>query len=85
MHPSHEWNARTQPFERWGLNLISPLLKTPRGNKWIITVIDYATGWPEAEAIPEATSEVLAQFIHTKVYRQYGAPKEIIIDRGANL
>ncbi len=42
-------------------------------------------GWPEAKAIPEATSEVLAQFICTKVYHQYGAPKEIITDHRVNL
>ncbi len=80
MHPSHEWNAQTQPFKRWELDLIGPLPKIPHGNKWIITVIDYAMGWPEAKAILEATSEVLAQFIRTKVYCQYGVPKEIITD-----
>jgi transposase InsO family protein len=85
-HPSHEWQeTRTQPFECWGLDLIGMLPKTANGNRWIITAIDYATGWAEAEAVPEATAEVLAEFVRRRIYRQYGAPREIITDRGINL
>jgi hypothetical protein len=83
MHPSHQWNGRTQPFERWGLDLIGPLPKTANGNRWVIIAVDYATGWPKAHPIRDATSEVLAEFMRTKIYRQYGAPKEVITDRGS--
>ena len=47
-----------QPFERWGIDLIGRLPTTPNGNNWIITAVDYATGWPVARAVPEATDEV---------------------------
>ena len=85
MHPSGTWSDRSQPFERWGLDLIGPLPKTDDGNKWIVTAIDYSTRWPVARAIPEATAEALADFVVNDMYRDYGAPKEIITDRGANL
>jgi hypothetical protein len=49
-----------QPFERWGVDLIGRLPVTPNGNKWIITAIDYATGWPVAKAVPDATDEAAA-------------------------
>ena len=85
MHPSHTWHDKSQPFERWGLDLIGTLPKTDKGNRWIVTAIDYSTRWPVAVAIPEATSEALADFVVHHIYKNYGAPAEIITDRGANL
>ncbi len=85
MHPSHTWKDRSQPFERWGLDLIGVLPTTENGNRWIVTAIDYATRWPVAESLKDATAETLADFVVRRIYRDYGTPKEIITDRGANL
>jgi hypothetical protein len=74
-----------QPFQRWGIDLIGRLPKTMDGNRWIITAIDYATGWPIAKAIPKATEEAIAEFIHDEIYMHYGAPQEIFTDGGKNL
>lgn len=74
-----------QPFQRWGIDLIGRLPKTMDGNRWIITAIDYATGWPIAKAIPKATEEAIAEFIHDEIYLHYGAPQEIFTDGGKNL
>src|SRR4030095_14185736 len=65
--------------------LVSRLPKIMDGNHWIITAIDYAMGWPIAQAIPKATEEAIAEFIHDEIYMQYGAPQEIFTDRGKNL
>ena len=67
-----------RPFQRWGIDLIGRLPKTMDGNRWIITAIDYATGWPIAKAIPAA-------FIYNEIYLHYGAPQEIFTDGGKNL
>jgi hypothetical protein len=61
------------------------LPKTNDGNQWIITAIDYATGWPIAKAIPKATEETIADFIYDEIYMHYGAPQEIFTDGGKNL
>ena len=74
-----------QPFQRRGIDLIGRLPKTMKGNKWIITAIDYATGWPFAKAIPKATEEAIADFIFDEIYMHYGAPQEIFTDGGKNL
>src|SRR4030095_302048 len=65
--------------------LVSRLPKIMDGNHWIITAIDYAMGWPIAQAIPKATEEAIAEFIHDEIYMQYGAPQEIFTDGGKNL
>jgi hypothetical protein len=74
-----------QPFQRWGIDLIGRLPTTTSGNRWIITAIDYATGWPIAKAIPKATEEAIADFIYNEIYMHYGAPQEIFTDGGKNL
>jgi transposase InsO family protein len=78
-------DAKIRPFERWGLDLIGRLPTTPNGNRWIITAIEYVTGWPVARALKEATEEEIARFIHEEIYTNYGAPREIISDNGPNL
>ena len=55
------------------------------GNRWIITAIDYATGWPIAKAISKADEEAIADFIYNEIYMHYGAPQEIFTDGGKNL
>jgi len=85
MHPSHQWTGRVQPFDRWGLDLIGRLPKMSNGNQWIISAVDYATAWPVAKAVPKADAETIADFLHDEIYLYYGAPKEIITDRGPNL
>jgi hypothetical protein len=74
-----------QPFQRWGIDLIGRLPKTMNGNRWIITAIDYATGWPIAKAIPVATEDAIAEFIYDEIYMHYGTPQEIFTDGGKNL
>src|SRR5271170_3680614 len=58
-----------EPFQHWGiLDLIGSLPPSRTGNRWILTTIDYATGWPIAKALPEATSEAIAEFIFSEMY-----------------
>lgn len=82
---SHMFQADVEPFERWGLDLIGPLPATPNGNRWIITAIDYATGWPVAKAVSNATDEAVARFLHEDIFTQYGAMSELVSDNGPNI
>jgi hypothetical protein len=61
------------------------LPKTPAGNRWIVTAIEYATGWPIAKAVPNAIKETIADFIYNEIYMHFGAPQEIFTDGGKNL
>lgn len=73
-----------RPFQRWGIDFVGVLPKTKNGNRWIITAIDYATNWPVARALPEATATAVADFIYEEIFMQFGVPAEIVSDRGAN-
>jgi transposase InsO family protein len=71
-----------QPFEEWGIDLIGILPQTHNGNQWIVTAIDYATGWPVAQALPNAEAETVARFIYEKIFIEYGAPVALTSDNG---
>jgi hypothetical protein len=82
--PHHQVNPSIRPFEKWGIDFVGPLIETPHGNKWILTAIDYATNWPIAKAVPEATDEVVSDFLFD-LYINYGAFRELLSDNGSNL
>jgi hypothetical protein len=69
----------------WGVDLIGILPKTPTGNKWIITMVDHASGWSIAKAVKSAKKEVIADFIYNEIYMHFGGPREIFTDGGKNL
>lgn len=72
------------PFERWGLDFIQNLPRTKKGNRHIITAIDYGTRWVLAKAVPEMTTEQVVSFLYDEVLMHYGAPYELITDRGSS-
>ena len=74
-----------QIFDRWAIDLIGILPKTPAGNRWIVTAIEYLTGWPVAAALPDARAETVAAFVHNEIAMVYGPPKELLSDNGKNL
>jgi hypothetical protein len=74
---------KLRPFERWSIDLVGILPKTPHGNRWIITAVDFATGWPVAKALPDAKATTIAAFLYD-LCCMYGVPREILTDLGAN-
>ncbi len=52
-----------------GIDLIGPLPKTKHGNRYIVTLIDYFSKWPEAAALPNKEAEGVAIFIYRMICR----------------
>ena len=52
-----------EPFYQIGIDIVGPLSRTEKGNKYIVVAIDYFTKWPEAKALPEATAKEVSTFI----------------------
>ena len=52
-----------------GIDLIGPLPETPRGNKYIVTLVDYFSKWPEAEALPDKSAKGVALFLYKMMCR----------------
>ena len=77
-------DAKIRPFERWAIDLIGILPVTPRGNRWIVTAVDYATGWPVARALEDSTAKTIAEFFYHDIYLNYGPPRELLSDNGTS-
>ena len=72
----------TRPFEIVGMDILTDLPKTPRGNKHILVFTDYFTKWPEAFALPDMEAVTVAKIYVEYIILRHGVPNKIITDRG---
>ncbi|XP_053378778.1 uncharacterized protein LOC128548205 [Mercenaria mercenaria] len=72
-----------EPFHRIAINLIGPIAPvSDSGNRYILTVVDYATRYPEAVALPRIDTERVAEAL-LYIFSRVGLPGEVLSDRGS--
>ena len=70
------------PFNRVAIDIIGPINpKSSEGHQFILTVMDYATRYPEAIALKKSTAKEIAEALMT-VFSRVGIPEEILTDQG---
>ena len=70
------------PFQKVAIDLIGPLSPlSKRRNRWILTVVDCATRYPEAIALSSTTTEDVAEAL-LSIFSRVGFPKEVLSDNG---
>ena len=72
-----------EPFERIAMDIVGPLTRSRKGNRYILVVCDYATRFPEAIPLRSIDAETVAEELIT-VFSRYGIPGEILSDQGSN-
>ena len=73
-------------YVKVGLDLIGPLQPTTaRGNRYIITSMDYGSKWAEARAVPNKESQTVADFFWEDVICRHGTVAEVVTDQGREL
>ena len=71
------------PFQRVAVDIVGPIHPTTeKGNRYIVTVMDYATRYPEAEALPSIETTRVAEAL-LEIFTRVGFPREILTDQGA--
>ena len=71
------------PFDRVAVDLVGPMFpSTERGSKYILTVMDYATRYPEAVPLKDIQAETVAEAL-VNMFTRVGVPKEILSDQGS--
>ena len=68
-------------FERIAIDIIGPLSKSSESHRFILTMIDYASGFPEAIPLKGITSVEIAEAM-IQIFSRVGIPKQIVSDRG---
>jgi len=72
------------PTEAWskiGIDIVGELSNVPMSKRFVITVIDYHSRWPEVHFCGSVTSQVVIKFL-TDLFARWGIPKEIVSDNG---
>ena len=69
-------------FQRLGIDIIGPLPVTSWGRRYILTIEDHLTKWPEAFAIETANAQTIIRILYDEVFSRHSVPKEIITDQG---
>ena len=72
----------SEPFSRVAIDLIGPLSPcSDRGHKFILTLIDYGTRFPEAVPLRNIDTVTVAESL-VEIFSRVGVPKEMLSDRG---
>lgn len=70
------------PFKRVAVDLVGPLQPiTERGNRYILTLVDYATRYPEAVPLRKIETERVAEAL-LEIFSRVGVPEEVLSDLG---
>ena len=54
-----------------------------RENVYIVSFVDWLTNWAETYAIADKKAQTVASLILTEIFPRYGAPLEILTNKGA--
>lgn len=79
--PLQDTPITTIPFFRCATDLIGPLPESDVGNKYILTLIDYATRWVEAVPLRGTTSKIVIEHL-VEIFARIGIPAELVSDGG---
>jgi len=74
----------TEPWSRIAIDIVRPLPTcTKSQNRFVLTVLDLATHYPEAIALPDHTAPQVAKALST-VFCRFGFCQEILSDQGSD-
>ena len=79
--PSEDATDR-QPFKRVAVDLVGPISPpSENGHQYILTLVDYATRYPEAIALKRIDTPIVAETL-VDMFSRLGIPEEILSDLG---
>ena len=87
--PSHHTRGQMksyivgEPMERVSLDILGPVTRTYKGNKYVIVVTDYFTRYAEAYGVPDIEAQTVADKLLEEFICRYGLPLQIHTDQGS--
>ena len=82
--PLHSLPLMSEPFCQVAVDIVGPLpVCKDSGNRFILTVLDLCTHYPEAIALKQHTASNVAQALST-VFSRFGFPQEILSHQGTD-
>ncbi|PIK35202.1 Retrovirus-related Pol polyprotein from transposon [Apostichopus japonicus] len=86
--PSKKFNAELKQYgsghtmQRCAMDIMGPLPKSTRGNRYVLVIADYFTKWTEAYPMADMEAETVARLLVEQFICRYGVPDELHTDQG---
>lgn len=71
-----------EPLERVAIDILGPLPRTEKGNKYIVIISDYFTRWIEAYPVKNQEAITIAKIFTEEFISRYGVPLQVHTDQG---
>ena len=62
------------PMERVAIDVTGPLVRSTKGNRYLLVVMDYSLKWPEAYVLPNQEAKTVATVIVNEFICRFGVP-----------
>ncbi|KAG6453520.1 hypothetical protein O3G_MSEX008200 [Manduca sexta] len=69
-------------FEHVHVDIVGPLPTSPQGYRYVVTIIDRYTRWPEAFPVQDINADTVSKCIYEGWIVRYGCPVRITTDQG---
>ncbi|GJU08380.1 reverse transcriptase domain-containing protein [Tanacetum coccineum] len=66
------------PFQKWGMDIVGPILEALGKIKYLILTVDYFTKWLEAKPVTSITGKQVKNFTFDNIVCMFGVPATII-------
>ncbi len=70
------------PFQICGIDTCGPYPDSESGNRYIITIVDHFSGWPEAYPVPNKQAVTVAKVLLEDFIPRHACPQVLISDQG---
>ncbi|GBP37623.1 hypothetical protein EVAR_34660_1 [Eumeta japonica] len=65
-------------LEKIGIDVVGPIRRSMRGNKYMITAIEYASKYVVTKAVPRVTAEAISDFLINEIFCKFGSIYEML-------
>lgn len=72
----------TERFSHLHVDIVGPLNTSPQGHRYLVTMIDRVTRWPEAIPTEDITAETVARIVYEHWIARFGCPSTLTSDQG---
>ena len=70
-----------KPFKRVAVDIVGPIEPpSEAGHRYILTLVDYGTKYPEAVPLKKITTEAVAEAL-LNIYSRVGIPEKVLTDQ----
>ena len=69
-------------FDRWHIDVLGPLTKSPDGYEYVLLVVDAFSRWCEGFPMKTQNAKEIAENLYNGVVTRYGSPRVLCSDRG---